>query len=166
MTRFCFAHTFDAEPAQFWKVFFHEAFNEDMYRRIKVKERRILKYEENDATILRDVKIMPERDLPGFMKKIVGGDFGYIEHNVIYKGKDSMDVVIEPTLWKDKTKMSGVFKVEALAPGKCRRSFEGSVEVSVPLLGRKIEDFIVAEMKNAYDAAALVTAEWLKKGMG
>lgn len=165
MTPFSFTHTFDAEPAQFWKVFFHEPFNEDMYQRIKVKERRILKFEENDTTILRQVKVMPARDLPGFMKKIVGGDFGYVEHNTIHKGKDTIDIVVEPTLFKDKTKMSGVFKVESLGPGKCRRSFAGTIAVSVPLLGGKIEDFIIAEMKGAYDAAAQVTAEWLKKDL-
>jgi hypothetical protein len=163
VTPFRIVHDFDADIERYWKVFFHEPYNVALYEQIKVKERKVLDWKETEGTIYRAIKIVPERDLPGFLKKIVGGDLGYVETSTFYRDKHSMDVTVEPTLMKDRTKMKARYWLEQPQPGKVRRIFDGSIDVSVPLVGRKIEQFIVEDMKRAYDTAARVTSEWLKK---
>ena len=163
MTPFRFVHDFATDKARYWRVFFNEPFNVAQYERIKVKERKVLEWKETDDTIVRSIKIVPERDLPGFLKKIVGGDLGYIEHNVFHKAKDSMDVVVEPTLMKERTTIKARYWLEFPDPGTVRRIFDGTIDVSLPLVGKKVEQFIIADMARGYDTAAQVTKEWLTK---
>jgi hypothetical protein len=163
-THFNFSHDFDTDAPAFWKVFFDEEYNVDLYDHIKVKERKMLVFTETDETIHFEVKIMPMRDLPGIIKKIVGGDLGYIEKTTYYKGKDYMDVNIEPNLLKERTKIAAKYTVKALAPGKIRRSFEGDLSVDLPIVGKKVEATILEDVKRSYDIAAEVTTRWLKKG--
>jgi hypothetical protein len=162
-THFKYVHDFECDIPSFWKVFFDEAYNVEMYRRIKVKERTVLERNEDDRTHSFAVKIMPARDLPGIVKKIVGGDLGYTERSNLDKATNRMEVRIEPTLMKERTKMKGIYWLESLGAGKVRRTFEGDIEVDIPLVGRKVEATVLEDVKHSYDVAAEVTREWLKK---
>jgi len=86
-----------------------------------------------------------------------------VELSTLYKDKNSMDVVVEPTLFKDRTAVKARYWLETPAPGKVRRIFEGSIKVDMPLVGRKVEQFIIEDMTRAYQITADVTTEWLKK---
>jgi hypothetical protein len=162
-THFKYVHDFDCDIPAFWTVFFNEDYNVEMYRRIKVKERKMLERKEDDKTVSFAVKIMPERDLPGIIKKIVGGDLGYTERSTLDRATNRMDVSIEPTLMKDRTKIKGIYSVESIAPNKVRRTFEGDIAVDIPLVGKKVEATVLEDVKRSYDIAAEVTKEWLAK---
>jgi hypothetical protein len=165
VTRFSIVHDFDAEPAELWKLFFHEPYNAELYQRIGVKERTVL-YQEEDAEKIRfSLRIMPKRDLPGVIKKIVGGDLGYTEISTYYKAKSLIDVRIEPTLLKERTKIVATYTVTSIGPRRIRRTFEGDIAVDLPLVGRKVEATVLEDMRRSYDIAAQVTSEWLKKGI-
>ena len=159
--KFNIAHEFDCDAKTFWGIFFSEEFNRDLYASLKIKERAVLKFEEDEREIRRQIKIVPQRDLPGAIRTLVKGDLGYIEHNVYLKGQDSMDVRIEPTLMKDRFKMNGVFRVVTLRPGRIRREFVGTLDVSVPLLGGQVEKVVMSDVQKSYDQAAVVTARWI-----
>jgi hypothetical protein len=162
-THFKYVHDFDCDIPAFWKVFFNEDYNVEMYKRIKVKERKMLERKEDDASVSFAVKIMPERDLPGVVKKIVGGDLGYTERSSLNKATNRMEVNIEPSLMKDRTTIKGVYWIEQIGPGKVRRTFEGDIEVDLPLVGRKVEATVLEDVKRSYDIAAEVHREWLRK---
>ena len=96
--KFTIAHEFDCDAKTYWEIFFDLDYQKDMYSGLGIKERTVLLFEEDDKEIRRRIKIVPQRDLPGALKAVLKGDLGYIEHNVYHKGKDVMDVRIEPTL--------------------------------------------------------------------
>jgi hypothetical protein len=164
VTHFAFAHDFDADPEQFWKLFFDEPYNDALYVRLNMKERTVLSRTEDDATIHFEQKILPRRDLPAIVKKLVGGDLGYVESTTFYKGKNYMDVKIEPTLLKERTKVRARYTITSIAPGKVRRTFEGDIDVDIPLIGRRVEAVVLVDVKRSYDVAAEVTREWLGHG--
>ncbi|HKA86260.1 MAG TPA: DUF2505 domain-containing protein [Haliangiales bacterium] len=164
MTHFAFAHDFDADPERYWRLFFDEPYNTDLYARLKTKDRTVLVHTEDDATIHFEQKVVPRRDLPGVIKKIVRGDLGYVETATYHKGKSYMDVKIEPTLFRDRTRVRARYTVTALAPGKVRRTFEGDIHVDIPLIGRRVEAAVLEDVKRSYDVAAEVTREWLANG--
>jgi hypothetical protein len=161
---FAIVHDFEAEPAEFWRVFFHPPYNDALYDRIGVKEWARLRFEEDEATIQFAVRVLPRRDLPGVIKKVVGGDLGYTEISTYYKGKDRIDVRIEPTLLRERTKITASYTVAPTGPGRLRRTYEGDIHVDFPLVGRKIEAAIVEDLRRSFDVAAEVTREWLKRG--
>lgn len=163
MTQFNISHEFECDRDKYWKVFFHEPYNVALYERIGIKERQIIDWKETDNEVYRVIKIVPQRDLPGFIKKIVKGDLGYVETSTLYRDRDHMDVRVEPTLMKDRTKISGTYTLKPAGEGKWRRTFAGNITISIPLVGGRIEKFIIDDMTRAYDTAAEVHREWLKK---
>jgi hypothetical protein len=163
-THFAITHELDATPEEFWRVFHHEPYNVELYQRIGVKERTVLDRSEDDATIKWAVRIVPKRDLPSLIKKVIGGDLGYTEISTYHKGKNSIDVRVEPTLMKERTKIQGVYTVAALGPRRIRRTFEGDIHFDMPIVGKKIEATVLDDMRRSYDVAAQVTAEWLARG--
>jgi hypothetical protein len=165
VTHFCITHDFEGEAAEFWKLFFHEPYNRELYQRIGVKERTILQHDEDDDKVRFTLRIMPRRDLPGVIKKIVGGDLGYTEVSTYWKQKSLIDVRIEPTLLKERTRIHATYTIQPTGARRFRRSFEGDIHVDLPLVGRKVEATVLEDLKRSYDVAAQVTAEWLKKGM-
>jgi hypothetical protein len=68
-------------------------------------------------------------------------------------------------MFKDKFNMSGDYIVTPLGD-RCRREFKGEVKVSVPLLGGKIEKFMMEQLRDAYEVAARVTRQWIAKQKG
>jgi len=161
MSHFKFVHEINADPAAFWENFFDDAYNEELHKHVNVRERQFLDLKDDGVTKSWTLRVFPQRDLPDFVKKVVKGDLGYIEYGVMKKGSNRIDSRIEPTLFKDKTKISASFSIEPIAPGKVRRTFEGDVEVSFPLVGGKVEKLILADMEKAYDQIAAFTNEWL-----
>jgi hypothetical protein len=159
--KFTIAHEFDCDAKTYWEIFFDLDYQKEMYSGLNIKERTVLLFEEDDREIRRKIKVVPQRDLPGALKSLLKGDLGYIEHNVYHKGKDVMDVRIEPTLMADRFKMSAEFRVVTLGPKRCRREFVGEIKVGVPLLGGKIEDLVMSDVRKSYDQAAVTTARWV-----
>jgi hypothetical protein len=157
------AHEFDCDADTFWKIFFDEEFQKDMFAVIGIKERTVHKFEEDDREIRREVKVVPKRDLPAAMKTLIKGDFGYVEHDVYHKGQNLMDVRIVPTLMSDRFDMKATFRVIPLGGQRVRREFTGTIKVSVPLLGGKIEKSVVEDMQKSYDDAATVMRRWVAK---
>jgi len=161
MSHFKFVHDINCNATRYWEVFFDDAYNKAIYSHVNVKERQFLDMQENGNTKTWVLRVFPERDLPGFVKKMINGDLGYIEHATMDKAANRINCRIEPTLFKEKTKINAVYSLEVLGPDKVRRTFEGDVEVSMPLIGRKVEDVIVTDMTKAYDSIADFTNEWL-----
>jgi hypothetical protein len=163
-THFAITHEFAATPEEFWKVFLHEPYNVELYDRIGVRERKMVDRSEDAETVKWALRIMPKRDLPTVVKKIVGGDLGYTEISTYYKGKNYIDVRVEPTLMKERTKIKGTYTVKPIGERRLSRTFEGDVAVDIPLVGRRVEAVVLDDLRRSYEVAALVTAEWLARG--
>jgi hypothetical protein len=159
---FSFAHDFDIDPEGFWRLFFSEPYEKELWKRLKMRTANVLSRKDEGNTYRRDVKLEPEMEVPSWASSVVRST-GYTEHDVLHRDRSAMDVTIEPELLKERFQLSGVFKVTPLGAGRCRREFSGEIQISVPLLGGKIERFMVDRMREGYDAAALLTREWIAR---
>ena len=159
---FSFAHEFDIEPQGFWDLFFSQPYEEELYKRLKMKTRTVLEHKDEGNLVRRTQRMEPELNIPSWATSVIK-DTGYTEYDVMNKATSTMEVRIEPALMKDRFKMHSTFKVTPLGPGRCRREFAGELRISVPLLGGKIEKLMVEQLREAYDMAAQVTREWISK---
>lgn len=159
---FTFSHDFDIDPEGFWKMFFSESYETELFRRLKMRTFNVLERREEGSSLWRKVKLEPDGDVPSWASSVVR-DTGYTEHDHLHRDRSVMDVTIEPAMMKERFHMSGIFKVTPLGPGRCRREFSGELRISVPLLGGKIEKFMVDKMREGYDTAAAFTREWLQR---
>jgi len=161
MTHFAFTHEFETDADRYWNVFFDEAYNRELCARLDIKHRDVLVRYEDDAIIHYEHRVMPRRQLPFVVRQIVRGELGFVEKATFYKAKSYMDVTIEPTLFKDRTDVRATYSVVTIAPGRVQRTYEGDVNIDMPMLGHTIEAALLADARRAFDIAAVVTQEWL-----
>lgn len=74
-----------------------------------------------------------------------------------------MEVMIEPTAQRERIDFKGVFAVTPLGDKRCKRTFEGTVKISIPFLGGRIEKYMMEQVRDGYDTAAKVTSSSSKK---
>ncbi len=160
--QFRFVHDFDVEPAGFWAMFFSEAFENELFRGLKMKTWKVLERREDGGKLHRTVKLEPDMAVPSWATSVVK-ETGYTEIDVFYRAESKMDVKIDPAVMRDRFQLQGVFAVTPLGPGRCRREFAGEIKVSVPLLGGRIEKFMVDQIRDGYDQAARITRDYLAK---
>ncbi len=159
---FSFVHEFDIDPQGFWDLFFSKPYEEELYKRLKMRSRTVLEFKDEGNQVRRTQRMEPELAIPSWAASVIK-DTGYTEYNVLDKATSKMSVRIEPALMKERFQMSCSFAVTPLGPGRCRREFSGEVKISVPLLGGKIEKLMIEQLREAYDTAAQVTREWIGK---
>jgi hypothetical protein len=151
----------DCDVSRYWDVFFDEDYNRSIYAQVGVRERVWLDGPRDEGELRRwRLRIMPTRDLPGFIKKVVKGDLGYVETAALDRRKNTIDVHIAPTLLSERTTFRATYVIEPLAPGRVRRTFAGKIHVDLPVVGKIIERFIIDDVRRSYSTVARLTSEW------
>jgi hypothetical protein len=160
---FNFAHEFDIDVANYWKIFLSPEFNQDMFmNELRMKKYTVLEQTDDGKKMHRVQELEPSVPIPGFIASVVKST-GYKEIDDLDWSTNTMRVNIETAMFKDRFNMHGDYKVTALDGGKrCRREFRGEVKITVPLIGGRIEKYMMEQMRDSYDAAARCTRRWIE----
>lgn len=160
---FNFSHDFDIDVANYWKIFLTPEFNKEMFGDLKVKKYEVLKQEDDGQHFRRVQEVEPSTPIPSFLQSIVKS-IGYTEYDDLDWSTNVMDVRIETHMMKDKFSMHGKYAVLPLDGGKrCRREFRGEVKVSMPLIGGRIEKYMMEQLRDSYEIAAACTRRWIER---
>jgi hypothetical protein len=155
-------HPYDIDPNGYWEMFFSDAYNDELYKELRMTNRKTLELKDEGNIIRRVQQMTPPTDIPSIFKSVIK-DTSYIERNVFYRDKSVMEVIIEPQMLKNKFDMRANYSVVPNGDGKCKRIFEGDVKVSIMLLGGQIEKFMVEQLKSNYEITDRVTKAWIAK---
>ena len=148
------------DRAGFEKLFLDEEFNRAMMSVSELKTRELLDRREEGGKLHRRIKVVPQRDLPGFMKKLIQGELTYIEESVFDPARHVLDWTSQVSVMSDKIKLFG--KVEFLeAPNGARRRLTGEMNVSVFGVGGMIEKAVVANLEETYRKITVFTQSWI-----
>lgn len=109
------------------------------------------------------VKMIPSSDLPSFMKRVVGGSNSYVETREWDFEKMENRWSEKTGFAQDKVDIRGTFTIRPSGDGACTRTVEGDVTVRVPLIGKKIEAFIIDSTKESFRKTTAFTKRWLKE---
>ena len=159
------AHTFkNITLEKYVALFFDDAFNEAMKPVADLKERVTLEKKEVDGKIVRKVRVVPTRNFPGPVKKIMGdGELSYIEDNSFDPKTHVLDWNSKVSVLTDKIKMSGKIYFKEV-PGGVERRVTGDAVVSVFGVGGMIEKVVVDNIRETYDNIARFTQKWIDDG--
>lgn len=160
MTEFRIEHELPAAAARVWELVVSDDFNAELYARVQV-DREVVSEREEAGVVHRVVRSTSRRQLPGFVKRLIGGDLGFIERIEWRRGETRLALAVEPSLMARRTRFASTVAVEPLGPDRARRVFAGSIAVDVPLVGRRIEEGAVRDMRRIHDLAAQMMRERL-----
>ncbi len=160
--QFSFVHDFDIDVANYWRIFLSEPFNVDMFKQLNMKEYKVLERTDDGKVFHRVQSLEPNVKIPAFVSAMISST-AYIETDHLVWSTNSMDISIEYPRLRDRFSMKGQYIVAPLGDKRCRREFRGEIKVSAPLVGGKIEKYIMEQMRDSYDKASQVTRDWIAK---
>lgn len=162
-------HEFDCDEDTFWDTcIFGDAFNDELYHRIlKFPGYKLLDSSDTPEKRTKKVRIDPPvTGVPGPLKKVIGDRLSYVEEGALDKKTMRYTFQVTPSTKPDKTKTVGELWCEKLGDNKIARYAKIFVEVKVFAIGGMIEDKIIGDLRNSYEASAKYTQQYLKgKGL-
>lgn len=165
MKKATFRDTFECSVDTFWEVFFSEEYNRRLYSEaLGFSDYALLRDEAlPGGGRQKDVRQVPNADIPGFLKKLVGDGVSYVERGRFDGATKHWVFTVETSPMGDKVKIGGDFWCEPRGDGRCERISEMTFDVKVFGIGGKVEDFIKDQTADSYRKTAAFMARYLKE---
>lgn len=157
-------HNFDADPVTVADVILDEDYQASLDGLGPLSERKVLEQESlTDGTVRRRVRCVLGIDVSGPARKFIGdADPAWIEHAIWRPGEHRWEWTIEPLVAEDLLKASGQIELAPTGDGTVRTVL-GEVKVGVPIVGGRVEGWIVEGLERAYDEEARVLRNRLER---
>lgn len=156
--------TFDVSAERYWEIFFSDEYNAGLWPALDI-QRELLVFERKgegpELRIHRKQRLVPQREVPGFIKKLVSGAITYVEKNDFVAADNAMRTVTIPGFAADRITTTGTYRLEPLGANGCKRIWEGVCECRIPLVGGKVEKQLVDEVRESYRRATDFTRKWI-----
>ena len=164
MTPFRFEHVFRAASvADVFAAYFDPDHQREQDAQADLVERTVLEVEDTEAERRRVCRVVPRRQLPGFVRALVRGPLHYTETVRWRRASDEIDIEVHPSVLGGRAKITALYRLAQVAPGAIHRHYEGFAQVDVAMVGSRIERGIVAEFEKSIPAAAACTQAWLDR---
>lgn len=141
-------------------LFFDEPFNVALCTATHLS-RAMVKREFNDGKLVRELRVGPDREVPGPVAKVLGANrIEYIEKINYKAGSYEGTWETVPMVMADKVVSRGTFRFYTQGD-RVVRVVEGDVSVKIFGLGGVIEKLVVADVERSYNQAADFTQTWI-----
>lgn len=154
---------FAVTAPRYWEAFFSDDYNKALFESLDIGWELLTlerKGEGDDLVIERRQRLTPRREVPGFLSKFVADKIAYTEHNIFTAKNNHMKTVTTPSFLADKIKTEGLYRLEPVGDSKVLRVWEGLAIAKIPLLGGRVEKYLVEEIRESYRRATAFTRGW------
>ncbi len=144
---------FDCSQAELYRLLQTPEFEQTLGQKMELNTETMDREETSDGVRLT-LRVLSNRKLPAFMHGLVGKHNGWIE---IRHWRDEIcgyDWEVRTLSERIPIQASGVVRVDAAGADGAVRHAEGTFEAKVPLIGRKIEGYLVQRTDLAFDTSA------------
>lgn len=163
MTPFSISHDFTSSADELWKVVADPSYHRELYESAQVDRELLEERTEAGATVLV-ARCTSRRRLPAFVEKLAGGPLGFTETVVLRHRQRRLEQRVSPSVFAQRTRFQSVMRVDSLPQGGCRRVLEGELEISIPVLGARIERATLRDMKRVQELAVELARDRLSAG--
>jgi hypothetical protein len=152
---------YDASPDDVFEMLCDQAFREEVCRGIGSVRYDVTISRDGDTAVVRNDRVL-EADLPEFAKKVVGRtiemvqteEWGPREPDGARTARFHVEIPGKPGA------ISGTVALSPTRTGT-RESVAGSIKVSVPLVGRRLEGEVARGLKSALEVEGRIGKTWL-----
>jgi hypothetical protein len=159
-------HVFDTSPERLWEVFFFdEDYARGLYERMRLTVvRRDLQREGEGPSLIvrRKLQLAADRELPGALKRLFQGTSTVTEVGEFNAALRRYSVTIQVPVIGNLVDYGGEYTWETLPSGQLRRVWRGHCDARIPLVGGKLEAYLLGEIEKSMAENFAYTREWLK----
>jgi hypothetical protein len=126
-------------------------------------DKTLLDRREHDDGIIQRWRVIERGDKPAFIQKIVGPAFEYTLEHRTERSRRRTTWKVTPSVGADRVRAEGYELIDAHEdPGRSVRVVWGVVEVDAPVFGKRLADFIGAEVEKGYARAMPALERWVR----
>ena len=143
--------TFNCSAQKLYDMLADDAFDTELMKAIEIGKELIEKEDRAEGPYYK-IRLSPStEDLPKFMAKAVGNKSAYVEERAWNASKRSNTWKIIPDFSVGKVNIEGTLSIKPAGEDKCVRVVEGEFTVKVPLIGGKIEKYIIKQTEETFE---------------
>ncbi|PCC66880.1 Protein of unknown function [Nannocystis exedens] len=159
-------HVFDTSPERLWEVFFFdEDYARGLYERMRLTVvRRDLQREGEGPNLIvrRKLQLAADRELPGALKRLFQGTSTVTEIGEFNAALRRYSVTIQVPVIGNLVDYGGEYTWDILPSGQLRRVWKGHCDARIPLVGGKLEAYLLGEIEKSMAENFAYTRDWLK----
>jgi len=157
------SQTFDCDAPILWVVLRDPAFQKLLSEAAEVDQELLADESVPGGRKIRS-RITARKPLPAVAVRAIGTErLSWVQENQTQDVAFSMSWRITPNVIPDRIRAEGTMKVTQIGPGRCTRVIRGVVEVNVPVVRKRVERQILADLEKSYDRAYKLIVEWLNE---
>lgn len=161
--KFELIHHFDADIDPFVKaVYFDDALNQALSSMKNISKREVKEITDGPEKAHRVMFIEVAAAIPKEARRFVGERLGWNEVSTLDKKTNVITWQIEPQV-KLPIDCQGKYEMVAEGKGKVRRIITGEVKVKLPLVGKKLESFIVNQLVESFEEEEVLVKKFLRE---
>lgn len=152
---------FSAPLDRFWKMWlFDEQFLRARYdnMRCTILERKLV---EQSDRVVREVRFMPDRKLPGALKALIQGATEVRETSTYFPADDRCEVSVLLPIIGPRTTFVGSYSCTPRQQG-FERTWRGTIFVDIPFVGGRLERYFSQELQDALAEDHRFCSNWLR----
>ena len=139
---------FNCSPKALYDMLCDNAFYDNLMKSLNVGK-QLLSEEKLDNGMQYKIRLTNPEEIPAIAKKFTGEHLVYVETRRWSSQNLGNTWVIEPEVSGVKVEAKGVTEIVAEGEG-CIRRTKGSVNVSLPLIGKKIEEMVLQSIQGTF----------------
>ena len=166
MSQYRIEDEFAVSVAQYWDYFFDPAYNHALFKHLEIEREEIEFRTEGSGAqeiIYRTQNLVPKRALPPIIQRFVTHAISYQESNIFHRKHNRIEVVTTPNFMADKIITRGSYAVQELPNSRVLRVWEGICQCKIPLVGKKIEQQLIHEIRRSYGMTTEFTRQWIEE---
>lgn len=155
---------FEADPRRFWRVTLLDSdYLEGLYEHLSLKIEDLELFHEgsgDDLVVRRTLRYVAERQKPGVLDKLMRGANLVTEHADFDARAGRLISTVELPVIGSRVDFGGRYTWQPL-DGGIRRVYQGWCDAGIPLVGRKVEQFLLQETRDSFDQVYDFTSRFL-----
>lgn len=155
-------HFFPCDTETLWAVIHDPAFQAAATQGAEVDRETL---EDRTVAGIRTLRVRYKlhKPLPTPVARALGAEkLSYVmEQRWALNPPQHMRWTLTPDVGAERVRCRGEFKVQSLGDDECERLITGELKISIPIVGGKIEERVIEEVKASYVRSAATLREWV-----
>lgn len=152
---------FDCPPQKLYELLSDNSFDDALMKALNMGKQLISETKKADGPELK-IRLTNAEEIPAIAKKFTGDHLSYVETRTWSQKKLANTWVIVPEVKGANVDAKGVTEFVAEGNG-CVRRTKGVISVSLPLIGKKIEEMVLQSITDTFKKNADYCRDYLSK---
>jgi|SRR5690606_20441019 len=157
---------FDVSATRFWDVFFDPAFDAALWPALDI-DCEVLRFDRTGEgpalEIRRELRLTPRREIPRMLRSFVTSAVSYVQSDHFRARDNLIETRTTPNFMADRIDNHGVFRLDVLGESRVKRIWNGHCSAKVPLVGGKVESFLVDQIRDSYRKTTDFMRTWFAR---